>query len=91
MVHHLSVQCEVMHIIISPVFSVDKDGVDVAQKVEELRNKLASARVQIEQLPGIDQSPEDQRKHIEVLKKQLVSKTELLKKYKNLSNFSLDK
>jgi Tfp pilus assembly protein PilO len=82
-----------LHVFTSIIFacSVDRDGADVGQKVEELRNKLASAREQIERLPGIDQSPEDQRKHIEVLRKQLVSKTELLKKYKNQSNFNLDK
>ena len=47
-------------------FSVDKESFDLSAKTTELRAKLQQAREQIEKLPGIDNNPEDQKKHIEV-------------------------
>ena len=69
----------------SPIFlcSVDKDSHDITAKVNELRNKLQRAREQIEKLKGIEYSQEEQKRQVEVLRKQLISKTDLLRKYKD--------
>ncbi len=70
--------------------SVEKDSYDITQKVNELKVKLQKARDSVEKLPGIDLSKEDQEKRIEVLRKQLVAKTELLRKYRNTPIFDLN-
>ncbi len=72
-------------------FSVEKDSHDITQKINDLRGKLQKSREQIEKLPGIDYNKEEQEKQIEVLRQQLASKTELLRRYKNLANFDLTK
>ena len=71
--------------------SIEKDSHDVTQKINDLKVKLQKGREQVDRLPGIDYSKDDQVKHMEILRKQLVSKTELLKKYKNMCNFNLPK
>ena len=63
----------------------------MTQKINELRSKLQKSREQIEKLPGIDHSKAEQERHIEVLRQQLESKTQLIKKYKNLVNFDTSK
>jgi len=50
--------------------------------VAELKAKLQLAKEQIAKLPGIDYSKEEQERQLELLRQQLVIKTELLKKYK---------
>ena len=72
-------------------YSVEKDSQDVTQKINDLRTKLQKSREQIEKLHGIDYSKEEQERQIEVLRQQLVSKTQLIQKYKNLANFDLTK
>ncbi len=72
-------------------FSVEKDSHDITQKINDLRGKLQKSREQIEKLPGIDYNKEEQERQIEVLRQQLASKTELLRRYKNLANFDLTK
>ena len=62
--------------------SIEKDSGDVSVKIKELQTKLQNAREQVKKLPGIDYSPEEQERRIEVLRKQLQSKTDLLRKYK---------
>ena len=79
------------HILIRFIFSfsVDKDTNEVPQKLTELRNKLDRAREQVKKLPGIDYSKEEQERQIEVLRKQLSSKTDLLRRYKTMCNFDI--
>lgn len=56
-------------------------------KVNELQRKLETMREFVEKLPGIDLSKEEQQRQMEVLRQQLITKTELLKKYKNVDKF----
>ena len=63
----------------------------MVQKIGELKAKLQRARDQIEKVHGIDLSKEEQEEQIELLRQQLVTKTELLKKYKNLCNFDINR
>jgi RNA polymerase II transcription mediator complex subunit 9 len=56
-------------------------------KVNELQKKLENMREFVEKLPGIDLSKEEQQRQMEVLRQQLITKTELLKKYKNVDKF----
>ncbi|CAD5113544.1 DgyrCDS2705 [Dimorphilus gyrociliatus] len=65
--------------------SVDKDSGDVTNRVTDLKNKIQRAKEQVEKLPGIDQCPEEQAKQLEVIRKQLDLKVELLKKLRNFS------
>lgn len=71
--------------------NVDKEPHEANQKIKELSAKLQQAREQIEKLPGIEYSQEEQLRQIEVLRKQLISKTDMLKKYKNMCNFDVPK
>jgi len=70
-------------------FSVERDSYDINTKITDLRTKLQNAREQVEKLPGIDFSKEEQERQIDILRKQLATKVELLRKYKNF-DFSLD-
>ena len=70
---------------------MEKESQDVTQKINDLRAKLQKSREQIEKLGGIDYSKDEQERQIEVLRQQLVSKTQLIQKYKNLANFDLTK
>ena len=56
-------------------------------KVNELQKKLENMREFVDKLPGIDLSKEEQQRQMEVLRQQLITKTELLKKYKNIDKF----
>ena len=70
---------------------MEREPHEVTQKVTDLKNKLDQAREQVKKLPGIEHSKEEQERQIEVLRKQLVSKTELLRRYKNMCNFDIPK
>ena len=70
---------------------MEKESQDVTQKINDLRAKLQKSREQIEKLGGIDYSKDEQERQIEVLRQQLVSKIQLIQKYKNLANFDLTK
>ena len=70
-------------------FSIERDSRDVNQKMTDFRNQLLKARECVEKLPGIQYSKEDQLKQIDILQKQLNTKTQLINKYKSLENFDL--
>ncbi|XP_070498167.1 mediator of RNA polymerase II transcription subunit 9 [Chironomus tepperi] len=55
---------------------------EVSQKIIEFQKRLDEARTLVKSIPGIDQSKSQQLEHLESLKKQLVSKQELINKYK---------
>ena len=63
----------------------NKDSLEAAQKVAELQRKLAHIREQVYKLPGVDTSPEEQLKQMEVLKQQLEMKKKIVDKYKDLN------
>ncbi|XP_066949374.1 mediator of RNA polymerase II transcription subunit 9 [Macrobrachium rosenbergii] len=56
-----------------------------SQKVLELQRKIQTAREQVCKLPGVEYSKEEQLKHLEALRKQLLLKKRLLLKYKSKS------
>jgi len=66
----------------SAVETKTTESQEVAQKVLELQKRISEAREQVKLIPGIDQSKQQQLEHLENLKKQLVSKQELIKQYK---------
>ena len=69
--------------------SVEKESYDATQRVADLKNKLQQARERIDKLPGIDLSKEEQERQIEVLRQQLLNKTQLLKDYRDMSKFDV--
>ncbi|XP_031779091.1 mediator of RNA polymerase II transcription subunit 9 isoform X2 [Nasonia vitripennis] len=92
---------EILPIIYEIIRSVEKDPHDTSQKVKEsadtsqkileLQKKLDSARAQIKRLPGIEYSKEEQLQKLEILRKQLRLKKELLLKYRNMCTFDAPK
>ena len=70
-------------------FSIERDPRDVNQKMTDFRNQLLKARECVEKMPGIQYSKQEQLKQIEILQKQLTTKTQLINKYKSLENFDL--
>ena len=70
--------------------SVDKESGDTTAKINELRAKFQKAREQIEKLPGIEYSQEEQERQLEVLRKQLAVKSDLLLRYKNSPRLDLN-
>lgn len=64
--------------------SKNKESLDASQKIQDLGKKIEAAREQVKKLPGIDHTKEEQAAQLKALKKQLVLKQELIKKYKNL-------
>ena len=71
------------------MYSLDKNPQEMIAKVNELQKKLENMREHVEKLPGIDLSKEEQRRQMEVLRQQLITKTELLKKYKSTDMFEV--
>lgn len=69
--------------------SLDRGPTEVSLKVNELQKKFQQMREQIENLPGIDLSREEQLRQMEVLRQQLAIKTELLRKYKDTDRFDI--
>uniref|UniRef100_A0A0L8HKX1 Mediator of RNA polymerase II transcription subunit 9 n=1 Tax=Octopus bimaculoides TaxID=37653 RepID=A0A0L8HKX1_OCTBM len=70
---------------------IEKDSHDVHQKVTDLKNRLQRGREIVDKMPGIQHTREEQMKHIEVLRKQLITKCDLIKKYKNFHTFNLSR
>ncbi|XP_019615668.1 PREDICTED: LOW QUALITY PROTEIN: mediator of RNA polymerase II transcription subunit 9-like [Branchiostoma belcheri] len=66
---------------------MDMESPDVNQKITELKTKFQKCRTMVEEMPGIDCSEEEQKQQIEQLRQQVTTKTDLLKKYKNLCAF----
>ena len=58
-------------------------------KVNELQKKFQAMREQIEKMPGIDLSRDEQLRQMEVLRQQLTIKTELLRKYRDTDQFDI--
>jgi len=69
--------------------SLDRGPTEVSAKVNELQRKFQQMREQIESLPGIDLSCEEQLRQMEVLRQQLAIKIELLRKYKDTEQFNV--
>ena len=55
----------------------------------DFRNQLLKARECVEKMPGIQYSKQDQLKQIDILQKQLKTKTQLINKYKSMENFDM--
>ena len=70
-------------------FSLEKDPHDLTVKINDLKSQLQKTKEMVERLPGVDLSKVEQERQMEVLRQQLVTKTNLLKKYKHLCNFDL--
>ncbi|XP_018414109.1 PREDICTED: mediator of RNA polymerase II transcription subunit 9 [Nanorana parkeri] len=70
---------------------MDKDSQDVCHELNELKNKFQAMRKQINNLPGIDMTPEQQQQHFQSLRVQVQTKNELLQKYKSLCMFEIPK
>ncbi|XP_058795767.1 mediator of RNA polymerase II transcription subunit 9-like isoform X2 [Phymastichus coffea] len=68
-----------------------KESQDTSQKILELQKKLDSARAQIKRLSGIKYSKEEQLQKLEILRKQLKLKRELLLKYRTMCSFDVPK
>ncbi|CAB0037215.1 unnamed protein product [Trichogramma brassicae] len=68
-----------------------KDSADTSQKILELKSKLESARAQINKLPGIEYSKQEQLQKLETLRQQLRLKKELIQKYRNMCTFDSQK
>ncbi|KAL0266363.1 UNVERIFIED_CONTAM: hypothetical protein PYX00_008930 [Menopon gallinae] len=68
-----------------------RESQDAALKILELEKKLNQAREQINRLPGIELSQEEQLKQVDSLRKQVALKRQLLNKYRNLCSFSMPK
>lgn len=47
---------------------------------------MEKSKEEVQKLPGIDLSREEQEQRMEILRQQLGVKTDLLRKYKNMSN-----
>ena len=60
---------------------------DITQKIIDFKHQIELAKSQINGLPGVNLSPEEQHKLEEYTKKQIVLKTDLLEKYKRLCAF----
>lgn len=88
---------EILPIIYEIIRSVEKDhhdntaktreSQDCSLKVLELQKRLDQARADIQLLPGIEFSKEQQLQHLEALKTQLRLKQELLQKYRYMYPF----
>ncbi|XP_041362769.1 mediator of RNA polymerase II transcription subunit 9-like [Gigantopelta aegis] len=82
-------ELNILPAIYDVIRSIEKDSHDVNQKLSDLQTQLQKAKECVDKLPGIQQSKDEQIKRIQILRKQLMLKTELLQKHKNLSNFDV--
>lgn len=76
-----------LSLIYEIIRSVEKDSHDVSQKVSDLSRRFEQCRYQITKLPGIELSKAEQLQQIDILRKQVILKNELLQKYKTLCHF----
>lgn len=94
-------QIEILPVIYEIIRSIERDhhdtsaktreSQDCSQKVLELQKRIEQARAQIQLLPGIECSKEQQLTHLEALKTQLRLKQELLHKYRYMYSFQPQK
>lgn len=95
------VNIDFLPIIYDIIRSIEKDTYENAQKphenidsnlkIPELRTKLQQCREQIQKLPGVDYTKEEQLRRLDALREQLVQKRQLLLKYKNMCHFDIPK
>uniref|UniRef100_A0AAR5PQH6 Mediator of RNA polymerase II transcription subunit 9 n=1 Tax=Dendroctonus ponderosae TaxID=77166 RepID=A0AAR5PQH6_DENPD len=64
-----------------------RESQDCSQKVLELQKRLDQARAEVNLLPGIQFSKEEQLNHLEALKTQLRLKQDLLQRHRFVSPF----
>lgn len=81
------IDLEFLPLLYEIINSVKKDSSETTVKIHEFKTKFEKVKEEIEKLPGIDHSPEAQLHQLDILQKQLRSKTDLLVRYKNLCNF----
>lgn len=62
---------------------VNRISVESSQKIIEIQKKIDTAREQVQRLPGVEYSREEQLQKLEALRKQLALKKKLLLKYKS--------
>ena len=67
----------------------NEEGLEASQKIQDLNKKIEVARELVKKLPGIDFTKEEQAAQLKALKKQLLLKQELIKKYKKLGDASV--
>ncbi|XP_055949869.1 mediator of RNA polymerase II transcription subunit 9-like [Argiope bruennichi] len=92
-----NVNTDFLPIIYDIIRSIEKETYETTQKphentdsnlkIPELRTKLQQCREQIQKLPGIDYTKEEQQRRLEALREQLIQKRQLLLKYKNMCHF----
>ncbi|KAL5019245.1 hypothetical protein ScPMuIL_004967 [Solemya velum] len=87
MATNIETETSFLPLIFEILKSSEKDSHDMNQKVTDLKLQLQKARETLEKMPEIQYSKGEQLHQIDILRQQLVSKTELLKKYKDISNF----
>lgn len=56
-------------------------------RINDLKVQLEKAKEEVQKLPGIDLSKDEQERQMEILRQQLATKTELLRKYKHICSF----
>ncbi|KAL7643979.1 UNVERIFIED_CONTAM: hypothetical protein RMT77_005992 [Armadillidium vulgare] len=62
---------------------LNRISVESSQKILEIQKKIDIAREQVQRLPGVEYSKEEQLQRLEALRKQLSLKKKLLLKYKS--------
>ena len=67
----------------------NEEGLEASQKIQDLNKKIEVVRELVKKLPGIDFTKEEQAAQLKALKKQLLLKQELIKKYKKLGDASV--
>ncbi|XP_061567983.1 mediator of RNA polymerase II transcription subunit 9 [Cololabis saira] len=70
---------------------MDKDSQDVHQELAKLKTKIQEAREQINSMPGVESSPQEQQLQLAALQEQVRTKNQLLQKYKSLCMFDVPK
>ncbi|XP_071975952.1 mediator of RNA polymerase II transcription subunit 9 [Engystomops pustulosus] len=83
--------CTFLPLVHDIIKCMDKDSQDVYQELNELKSKFQSMRKQINNMAGIELSPEQQQQHLQSLRVQVQTKNELLQKYKSLCMFEIPK
>ncbi|KAJ7987684.1 hypothetical protein DPEC_G00329030 [Dallia pectoralis] len=83
--------CSWLPLILDIVKCMDKDSTDVNQDLTKLKTKIQETREKILAMPEIESSPGEQQEQLRVMREQVDTKTQLLKKYKGLCVFDSPK
>ncbi|XP_063048994.1 mediator of RNA polymerase II transcription subunit 9-like [Engraulis encrasicolus] len=70
---------------------MDKESADVHGELNKLKTRIQEMRDQIQAMPGIDTSAEEQQEALETLRQQVATKNQLLHKYRGLCMFDIPK